>query len=174
MVRAEQPVLKSPPPQLDDFIQSFAPMFKTGHRQFGLHVALWVRLICFEIRGGNGPNPLLQNATVQSPIFRETSSFRYFLYSSINTAVLEIWLWFDSKCLISSFSAAYFQAGRVSINKLLRREVPKMKRPPRSLDPKLKILFLILTVLVKWCYALNFSDASLQLIIGPITAIIVI
>ena len=44
VVCAEQPVyvLKHPPPQLDDFIQSFAPMFKTGHRQFGLHVALWV------------------------------------------------------------------------------------------------------------------------------------
>ena len=111
------------------------------------------RLICFEIRRGNGPNPVLQNATVQSPTFRETRSFRHFLYSSINTAVLEFWLWFDSKYLISSFSAAFSQAGRVSINKLLRREVPKMKRPPRSLDPNLKILFLILTVLVKWCYA---------------------
>ena len=44
VVCAEQPVyvLKHPPPQLDDFIQSFPPMFKTGHRQFGLHVALWV------------------------------------------------------------------------------------------------------------------------------------
>ena len=38
VVCAEQPVLKPPPPQLDDFIHSFAPMFKTGHRQFGLHV----------------------------------------------------------------------------------------------------------------------------------------
>ena len=90
VVCAEQPVLKHPPLNLTILFKVLLRCSKVATGSLGSMWHCGFRLICFEIRGGNGPNPLLQNATVQSPIFRETSSFRYFLYSSINTAVLEI------------------------------------------------------------------------------------
>ena len=111
------------------------------------------RLICFEIRRGNGPNPVLQNATVQSPTFRETRSLRHFLYSSINTAVPASGSGLIPNVWFPLFLPPSLKRGGWALTSCCDAKFRRWKGRHEASIPTLKYSSSSKSVLVKWSYA---------------------